>query len=71
MSFIGDLPIMSNGNRSILQAMPIDVIYIIFDELALPDGGLDLETLLVTLPHVSKGIAEKARQYTKSHWHLC
>ncbi|KAJ5130633.1 uncharacterized protein N7515_006672 [Penicillium bovifimosum] len=62
---------MSNGNKSILQVMPVDIIYIIFDKLALPDGSPDIETLLVTLPHVSRGIAEKARRYTKSHWSLC
>ncbi|KAJ5960578.1 uncharacterized protein N7479_007728 [Penicillium vulpinum] len=71
MSFIGDLPVMPNGGKAILQAMPIDIMYIVFDQLALEDGSIDVRTLLVTLPHVSKRIAEKAHRYTKSYCHLC
>ncbi|KAJ5773566.1 hypothetical protein N7457_008462 [Penicillium paradoxum] len=70
MSFIDDLPIMSNGSKAIFQTMPIDIIYIVFDQLALPDGSPDIETLLGTLPHVSSSISEKALSYIKSYWHL-
>lgn len=71
MSFIEGLPIMPNGSKAILQVMPIDIMYIIFDELALSDGSLDIKTLLLVLPYVSRHIAEKAHRYTKSHWNLC
>ncbi|KAJ5468071.1 hypothetical protein N7475_005823 [Penicillium sp. IBT 31633x] len=51
MSFIEGLPIMPNGSKAILQVMPIDIMYIIFDELALSDGSLDIKTLLLVLPY--------------------
>ncbi|OQE03721.1 hypothetical protein PENSOL_c001G11507 [Penicillium solitum] len=60
MPFIDDLPIMTDGNKAILQAMPTDITYIVFDRLS-----LEIETLLVILPRASKRIAEKV------HRHLC
>ncbi|KAL2706580.1 hypothetical protein AAEP93_001830 [Penicillium crustosum] len=42
MPFIDDLPIMTEGNMTVLQAMPTDITYIIFDRLS-----LEIETLLV------------------------
>ncbi|CAI7582474.1 unnamed protein product, partial [Penicillium crustosum] len=47
MPFIDDLPIMTEGNKTVLQAMPTDITYIIFDRLS-----LEIETLLV-LPRAS------------------
>ena len=47
MPFIDDLPIMTEGNMTVLQAMPTDITYIIFDRLS-----LEIETLLV-LPRAS------------------
>lgn len=48
-----------------LLTMPTDIMYIVIDQLVLADGRLDIEILLVPLPHVSKRIAEMAYQNLK------
>lgn len=60
VSFIDDLPVMTDGNKSILQAIPTDITHIVFDRLS-----LKTETPLVIWPYASKHITEKV------HRHLC
>lgn len=60
VSFIDDLPVMTDGNKSILQAIPTEFTHIVFDRLS-----LKTETPLVIWPYASKHITEKV------HRHLC
>ncbi|KAJ5410755.1 uncharacterized protein N7487_005114 [Penicillium crustosum] len=59
MPFIDDLPIMTEGNMTVLQAMPTDITYIIFDRLSLEIETL-LRRLIGTCASLDVGIPDNA-----------